>query len=53
MADCYANENFPLPVVDALRELGHNLLTTYEIGKADQAIGFTKKSETSMLTQED
>ena len=34
MADCYANENFPLPVVEALRELGHNLLTTYESGKA-------------------
>ena len=32
-ADCYANENFPLPVVEALRELGHNLLTTYESGK--------------------
>ena len=38
MANCYANENFPLPVVEALRELGHNLLTTYESGKAGQAI---------------
>ncbi len=38
MADCYANENFPLPVVEALRELGHNLLTTYESGKAGQAV---------------
>ena len=38
MADCYANENFPLPVVEALRRLGHNLLTTYESGKAGQAI---------------
>ena len=38
MADCYANENFPLPVVEVLRELGHNLLTTYEIGKAGQAV---------------
>ena len=38
MAGCYANENFPLPVVEALRELGHNLLTTYESGKAGQAI---------------
>lgn len=27
-----------LPVVEALRELGHNLLTTYESGKAGQAI---------------
>ena len=38
MADCYANENFPLPAVAALRRLGHNLLTTYESGKAGQAI---------------
>ena len=38
MADCYANENFPLPVVEALRELGHDLLTTYESGKAGQAM---------------
>lgn len=38
MADCYANENFPLSVVEALRELGHNLLTTYESGRAGQAI---------------
>lgn len=34
MADCYANENFTLPVVRSLRHLGHNLLTTYESGKA-------------------
>ncbi|MDE0207656.1 MAG: DUF5615 family PIN-like protein [Candidatus Tectomicrobia bacterium] len=38
MADCYANENLPLPVVEALRQLGHNLLTTYESGKAGQAV---------------
>ena len=38
MADCYANENFPLPAVEALRRLGHNLLTTYESGQAGQAI---------------
>lgn len=38
MADCYANENFPLPVVEALRVSGHNLLTTYESGKAGRAV---------------
>ena len=38
MADCYANENFPLPIVEALRNSGHNVLTTYESGKAGQAI---------------
>ena len=38
MADCYVDENFPLPVVEALRELGHKVLTTYENSKAGQAI---------------
>ena len=34
----YANENFPLPVVIALRELGHDVLTTRDAGKANDAI---------------
>jgi len=38
MARLYANENFPLPVVEALRELGHDVLTTVEAGKAGQAV---------------
>jgi len=38
MALLYANENFPLPTVEKLRELGHDVLTTYESGKAGQAI---------------
>ena len=38
MADCYANENFPLPLVRPLRELGHNLSSTYESGKVGQAM---------------
>jgi hypothetical protein len=37
MASLYANENFPLPVVEALRALGHTVLTVRETGKADQA----------------
>ena len=37
-ADCYANENVPLPVVRPLRQLGYDLLTTYESGKAGQAM---------------
>jgi hypothetical protein len=36
MAQLYADENFPLPVVNALRDLGHDLLTIYEDGKANQ-----------------
>ena len=38
MAELYTNENFPLPVVETLRELGHDVLTTAESGKANQAI---------------
>ena len=38
MAVLYANENFPLPVVEELRQLGHDVLTTYESGRAGTAI---------------
>jgi hypothetical protein len=38
MARCYANENFPLSTVEALRHLGHDVLTTAESGRAGQAI---------------
>src|SRR5437588_12771143 len=37
MARFYANENFPLPVVEALRDAGHDVLTVAETGKAEQA----------------
>jgi predicted nuclease of predicted toxin-antitoxin system len=36
MARLYANENFPLPVVRALRQLGHDVLTIQETGRANQ-----------------
>lgn len=35
MARIYANENFPLPVVEELRRLGHDVLTVREAGKAN------------------
>jgi hypothetical protein len=38
MARLYANENFPLPAVEALRGLGHDILTTYESGNAGIAL---------------
>lgn len=38
MARLYSNENFPLPVVQELRNLGHDVLTVREAGNADQAI---------------
>ena len=36
MARLYANENFPLPVVEELRRLGHEVVTIQETGKAEQ-----------------
>lgn len=38
MASFYANENFPRRTVEALRGLGHDVLTTREAGNAGQAI---------------
>ncbi|RCK72991.1 MAG: hypothetical protein ANABAC_1136 [Anaerolineae bacterium] len=38
MARLYANENFPLPAVEELRRLGHDVLTSYVSGQASQAI---------------
>ena len=34
----YADENFPLAVVVALRELGHDVLTAFEDGRANKAV---------------
>ena len=38
MARLYSNENFPFPVVEALRALGHDVLTIQETGRAGQAV---------------
>lgn len=38
MARLYCNENFPFAAVEALKSLGHDVLTTLEAGKAGQAI---------------
>ena len=34
----YADENFPLRVVEELRRLRHNVLTAFEDGRANQSI---------------
>ena len=34
----YADENFPLRVVDELRRLGHDVITALEDGRANQSI---------------
>lgn len=36
MAQFYADENFPLPTVEELRKLGHDVLTIQEDGKSNQ-----------------
>ncbi|MGB3652665.1 MAG: DUF5615 family PIN-like protein [Rivularia sp. (in: cyanobacteria)] len=38
MARFYADEQFPFPVVEHLRNFGHDVLTVQEAGKADQSI---------------
>ncbi len=38
MTRFYANENFPLPAVEELRRLGHDVLTIADTGKAGQAL---------------
>ncbi len=56
MARLYANENFPMPVVKALRRLGHDVLTTQEAGTSGQAasdeevLGFACSKSRAVLT---
>ena len=38
MASLYSNENFPKRVVEELRRLGHDVLTSYETGRGNQRI---------------
>ena len=38
MAAIYSNENFPKRVIEDLRRLGHDVLTSYEAGRANQKI---------------
>jgi len=49
MARLYADENFPLPIVDALRTLGHDVLTIYEDGKGN--LGYPDESVLRDATQ--
>jgi hypothetical protein len=38
MARLYADEDFPLPVVEELRRLGHDVRTVREAGRAGQGV---------------
>ena len=42
MAALYADENFPLQVVEALRVLGHDVLTAQEARQANRAVEDTE-----------
>ena len=56
MARLYSNENFPRRVVEELRMLGHDLLTSYEAGRAnqkvpdDQVLAFASEQRRAVLT---
>jgi predicted nuclease of predicted toxin-antitoxin system len=55
MAKLYADEQFPLPVVEFLREQGHDVLTVQESGCASipdsQVLAFATAHERAVLTQ--
>ena len=38
MTRFYSNENFPMELVNQLRQLGYDVLTSYDAGQANQAI---------------
>lgn len=51
MARFYSNENFPRPVVEQLRSLGHDVLTIQERGRASE--GVSDMDVLSMAVAED
>jgi hypothetical protein len=57
MARLYSNENFPRPVVEALRALGHDVLTSLEAGNAnrgiedDEVVRFATSQGRAVITQ--
>ncbi|WP_461785404.1 DUF5615 family PIN-like protein [Prosthecobacter sp.] len=56
MAAIYANENFPRRVVNELRVLGHDVLTSQEAGRAnqmvpdDEVLQFATQQQRAVLT---
>jgi predicted nuclease of predicted toxin-antitoxin system len=57
VARLYADEQYPYPVVEFLRALGHDVLTVQEAGRANQGIpdpdvlAFATSSNRAILTQ--
>lgn len=56
MARLYADEQFPYEVVEHLRDLGHDIVTVQEAGKAnlkipdDEVLAFASSNERVVLT---
>lgn len=56
MARLYADEQYPLPVVELLRAFSHDVLTTQEVGKAglkipdEEVLAFAISEERAVLT---
>jgi predicted nuclease of predicted toxin-antitoxin system len=55
MAFLYADEQFPLPIVKLLRDLGHDVLTVQESGNSGlsdpEVLEFAIVNERTVLTQ--
>lgn len=53
----YADEQYPYPIVKCLRNLGHDVLTVQEAGKAnqripdDEVLAFGTENERAVITQ--
>lgn len=56
MARIYSNENFPKRVVEELRRLGHDVVTSFEAGRANQKVpdedvlAFATEQQRAVLT---
>jgi predicted nuclease of predicted toxin-antitoxin system len=57
MARPYADENFPLPIVELLRLAGHDVLTTEEAGNSglgipdEDVVAYAVRNERAILTR--
>lgn len=57
MASLYADENFPLPIVELLRSFGHDVLTAREAGQSglripdDEVLAFAISNQRAVLTR--
>ena len=56
MASLYSNENIPIALVEALRAIGHDVLTSYDAGQAnrrvsdDEVLSYAIREQRCVLT---